>query len=197
MRVIGMLLGIPESDQEAVRDHVDANLRTNEGEPMKVTENFVTGAMFADYVDWRAEHPSDDIMTELLNVEFTDETGTVRRLTRNELLTYIEVLAGAGNETTTRLIGWTAKVLADHPDQRAQLVEDRSLIPNAIEEILRFESPAPHVGRCVAREDLMVARHEGPGRKRDALPHRLRQPGRPSLSRRGHASTSTGTTVGI
>ncbi len=156
MRVIGMLLGIPESDQEAVRDHVDANLRTNEGEPMRVTENFVTGEMFADYVDWRAEHPSDDIMTELLNIEFVDETGTVRNLTRNELLTYIEVLAGAGNETTTRLIGWTAKVLADHPDQRAQLVEDRSLIANAIEEILRFESPAPHVGRCVTREDLGV-----------------------------------------
>jgi cytochrome P450 len=156
MRVIGMLLGIPESDQEAVRDHVDANLRTNEGEPMKVTENFVTGAMFAEYVDWRADHPSDDIMTELLNIEFTDETGTVRTLSRNELLTYLEVLAGAGNETTTRLIGWTAKVLADHPDQRAQLVEDRSLIPNAIEEILRFESPAPHVGRCVAGKDVTV-----------------------------------------
>ena len=154
MRVIGMLLGIPESDQEAVRDHVDANLRTDEGKPMKVTENFVTGAMFADYVDWRADHPSDDIMTELLNVEFTDETGTVRNLTRNELLTYLEVLAGAGNETTTRLIGWTAKVLADHPDQRAQLVADRSLIPNAIEEVLRFETPAHHVGRYVARQDL-------------------------------------------
>ena len=156
MRVIGMLLGIPESDQEAVRDHVDANLRTNEGEPMKVTEDFVTGAMFADYVDWRAKHPSDDIMTELLNIEFTDETGTVRTLTRNELLTYLEVLAGAGNETTTRLIGWTAKVLAEHPEQRAELAADRSLIANAIEEILRFESPAPHVGRCVAREDFRV-----------------------------------------
>src|SRR5580698_4100258 len=105
MRVISMLLGIPESDQEAVRDHVDANLRTKEGEPMQVSENFVTGAMFADYVDWRAKHTSDDIMTELLHVEFTDETDTVRKLTRNELLTYLEVLAGAGNETTTRLIG--------------------------------------------------------------------------------------------
>jgi cytochrome P450 len=156
MRVISMLLGIPESDQEAVRDHVDANLRTNEGEPMKVTPNFVTGAMFTEYVDWRADHPSDDIMTELLNVEFVDETGTQRKLTRTELLTYIEVLAGAGNETTTRLIGWTAKVLADHPDQRAELVKDPSLIPNAIEEILRFESPAPHVGRCIARDDLFV-----------------------------------------
>ena len=162
MRVISMLLGIPESDQEAVRDHVDANLRTKEGEPMQVSENFVTGAMFADYVDWRAEHPSDDIMTELLNVEFTDENGTVRNLTRAELLTYLEVLAGAGNETTTRLIGWTAKVLADHPDQRAELVADHSLIPNAIEEILRYESPAPHVGRCVARQDLVVHGTEVP-----------------------------------
>jgi cytochrome P450 len=156
MQVISMLLGIPESDQEAVRDHVDANLRTEAGQPMKVSENFVTGAMFADYVDWRAEHPSDDIMTELLNVEFVDETGTTRNLTRTELLTYLEVLAGAGNETTTRLIGWTAKVLADHPEQRAELVADPSLIPNAIEEILRYESPAPHVGRCVARQDLVV-----------------------------------------
>jgi cytochrome P450 len=156
MRVISMLLGIPESDQEVVRDHVDANLRTKEGEPMQVSENFVTGALFADYVDWRAEHPSDDIMTELLHVEFTDETGTVRKLTRAELLTYLEVLAGAGNETTTRLIGWTAKVLADHPDQRAELVADPSLVPKAIEEILRYESPAPHVGRCVARQDLVV-----------------------------------------
>jgi cytochrome P450 len=162
MQVISMLLGIPESDQEAVRDHVDANLRTEAGQPMKVSENFVTGAMFADYVDWRAEHPSDDIMTELLNVEFVDETGTTRNLTRTELLTYLEVLAGAGNETTTRLIGWTAKVLADHPEQRAELVADPSLIPNAIEEILRYESPAPHVGRCVARQDLIVHGTEVP-----------------------------------
>jgi cytochrome P450 len=150
MRTIGMLLGIPESDQEAVRDHVDKNLRTREGEPMKVTEDFVSGDMFADYIDWRAEHPSDDLMTDLLQAEFTDAEGVDRRLTRSEILTYVTVVAGAGNETTTRLIGWTGKVLADHPDQRRELVDDRSLIPNAIEEILRFEGPAPHVGRCTS-----------------------------------------------
>lgn len=152
MRVIGMLLGIPEADQEAVRDSVDRNLRTKAGQPMKVTQNFVDGAMFAEYIDWRAEHPSDDIMTELLQVEFEDETGEVRRLTREELLTYITVVAGAGNETTTRLIGWTGKVLADHPDQRRELVEDHSLIPGAIEELLRFETPAPHMARCTSRD---------------------------------------------
>ncbi len=107
---------------------------------------------FGQYIDWRAEHPSDDIMTELLRAEFEDETGTVRRLGRQEILTYIGVIAGAGNETTTKLIGWAGKVLADHPDQRRQLAEDRSLIPNAIEELLRFEPPGPHIARCVARD---------------------------------------------
>ncbi len=181
MRTIGMLLGIPEADQEAVRDHVDANLRTKEGEPMEVKENFVTGEMFADYIDWRAEHPSDDIMTELLNAEFEDETGTRRHLTRAELLTYIEVVAGAGNETTTRLIGWTGKVLSDHPDQRAELVADPSLIPAAIEEVLRFESPAPHAGRYVVQDDGRCTRPEGARREHHALPPGVGQPGRPAL----------------
>src|SRR5829696_721121 len=99
MRVIGMLLGIPEGDQEAVRDRVDATLRTEPGKPMRPTqEKFATGEGFEEYIDWRAAHPSD------------------------------------------------------HPDQRRDLVEDRSLIPAAIEELLRFEPPAPHVGRYVARD---------------------------------------------
>jgi cytochrome P450 len=152
MRVIGMLLGIPEQDQEAIRDRADAELRTKPGKPMKYSkEKFVTGEAFAEYIDWRAEHPSDDLMTELLHAEFEDETGATRRLRRDEALTYVNVVAGAGNETTTRLIGWAGRVLADHPDQRRELVEDRTLIPNAIEEILRYEPPAPHVARYVTR----------------------------------------------
>ena len=152
MRVIGMLLGIPEQDQESIRDRVDASLRTEEGQPMESADLLAGAEMFAEYIDWRAEHPSDDLMTELLTAEFEDETGTVRRLTRDEILIYVNVVAGAGNETTNRLIGWTGKVLADHPDQRRDLVENRSLIPNAIEELLRFEPAAPHVGRYVAQD---------------------------------------------
>jgi cytochrome P450 len=152
MRVIGMLLGIPQQDQDAVREQSDANLRTRPGEPQRFSENFVDGSMFAEYVDWRADHPSDDVMTQLLQAEFEDETGATRRLTRDEILVYVSVIAGAGNETTTRLIGWAGKVLAEHPDQRRELVEDPALIPNAIEELLRFEPPAPHVGRYVARD---------------------------------------------
>ncbi|MEU1549238.1 cytochrome P450 [Nocardia sp. NPDC005745] len=153
MRTIGMLLGIPEEDQEAIRDFANEQMRTEEGKPMKAAaEGMAGGDIFAAYIDWRAEHPSDDIMTELLNVEFEDETGAVRKLRREELLTYVNVVSGAGNETTTRLIGWAGKVLAEHPDQRRELVANPRLIPNAIEELLRFEPPAPHVARYVTRD---------------------------------------------
>ena len=154
MRVIGMLLGIPEEDQVAVRNRTDANLRTVPGQPMDVKEeNVARGDYFADYIEWRSKHPSDDLMTQLLNAEFEDETGTTRKLTRPEVLTYTAVLAGAGNETTGRLIGWLAKLLAEHPDQRRGVVEDRSLIPDVIDETLRFE-PTGHASARFVMHDI-------------------------------------------
>jgi cytochrome P450 len=154
MKVIGMLLGIPEQDQAAVRDRADANLRVKAGEKMQFESDQldIGTEMFAEYIDWRAQHPSDDLMTQLLTAEFEDETGTVRCLTREEVLTYVTVIAGAGNETTTRLIGWAGKVLSDFPDERKKLVEDPTIIPNAVEELLRFEGPAPHVARYVTKD---------------------------------------------
>ena len=153
MRVIGMLLGIPEQDQVAVRNKTDATLRTEPGKPMQVDESQIAdGAMFGEYIEWRAQHPSDDLMTQLLTAEFEDEHGETRRLTRQEVLTYTSVIAGAGNETTGRLIGWLAKVLAEHPDQRRAVVDDRSLIPNVIDETLRFE-PTGHATARYVTED--------------------------------------------
>ena len=76
-------------------------------------------------------------MTERLPASSRTRPATTRTVNREELLTYISLIAGAGDETTTGLIGWIAKVLGDHPDQRREIAEDRSLIPNAIDEILR------------------------------------------------------------
>ena len=153
MRTIGMLLGVPESDQEEARDRANASLRTDPGKPMEVSaDNIGQADFFSDYIDWRATHPSDDLMSELLFVEFEDEHGTTRKLTRDEVLMYVSVVSAAGNETTNRLIGWMGKVLAEHPDQRRELVENRSLVANAIEELLRFEPPTPHVARYVAHD---------------------------------------------
>jgi cytochrome P450 len=153
MRVIGMLFGIPDADLETIRKGADAQLRTEAGQPMQVAEDTTFGSeMFAEYIDWRIDHPSDDLMSDLLQAEFEDETGTIRRLSRDEALLYTTVVAGAGSETTTRLIGWAGKVLAEHPDQRRELVADRTLLPNAIEELLRYEAPGPQIGRYVPHD---------------------------------------------
>jgi len=155
MRVIGMLLGIPEQDQVGIREQIDAGLRLEEGSaaaPAVADAAQASGEMFAEYIDWRAEHPSDDLMTELLNAEFEDEAGTTRKLSRPEVLMYVSLLAAAGNETTTRLIGWTGKVLGEHADQRREIAADRSLVPQTIEEILRYEPPSPIQSRYIARD---------------------------------------------
>jgi cytochrome P450 len=153
MRTIGFLLGIPEQDQEVIRDRLDEGLRLEEGgEPTYDAESFTSDDMFGEYIDWRRDHPSDDLMTEMLNAEFEDEDGVTRTFTRDEVLTFVGLLAGAGNETTTRLIGWTGTLLAEHPDQRREVVEDRSLVAPAIEEILRYEAPSPVQARYVSKD---------------------------------------------
>jgi cytochrome P450 len=153
VKAIGMLMGIPEADQPSVRDAAVRKLRNRPGEPLQVTkERYFSGRAYADYVAWRAENPSDDLVTELLNVEFEDLAGERRKLSQEELLTFIAVIAGAGVETTGRMFGWIGKVLAEHPDQRAAVAADRSLIPNTIEELLRYEPPGPHVARYVTTD---------------------------------------------
>lgn len=155
MRVIGMLLGIPEEDQVAIRDRMDEGMRLDEGKAPDTAGaglNALDGSGFDAYIDWRAEHPSDDLMTDLLNAEVEDDSEGLRKLTREEIRNYIGLLAAAGNETTTRLIGWAGKVLAEHPDQRTELAGDPALIPGAIEELLRYESPSPVQARYVTRD---------------------------------------------
>ena len=153
MRVIGMLLGIPEQDQVAIRERLDDGLRLEEGvEPESDYDAVESAQVFSDYITWRAEHPSDDLMSELLNAEFEDETGTTRTLTHDEILTYVGLLAGAGNETTTRLIGFTGEVLGRHPTSAATWWRTPRSIPNAIEELLRYEAPSPVQARYVQRD---------------------------------------------
>ncbi len=155
MRAIGYLLGIPEEDQAAIRNNTDNLLELQDGKQLReLPPDFVDQSyqMLADYIDWRADHPSDDLMTQLLNAEVEEADGTRRRLTRTEVLNYTGTLAGAGNETTTRLIGFIGQLLSDHPDERRQIVADPSLIPGAIEETLRYEAPSPVQARYVSRE---------------------------------------------
>lgn len=154
MRTIGYLLGIPEDRQVAIRQSTDRLLELDDGGPGDVAADMLTqsGSMLEEFIDWRYEHPSDDLMTELVNAEAEEPDGSRRRLTRQEVLTYTGTVVGAGNETTTRLIGFAGALLSDHPEQRRELAADFSLIPGAVEEILRYEAPSPVQARYVARD---------------------------------------------
>lgn len=154
MRVIGTLLGIPEEQFQEVRETVDSMLITEEGKPIDYDGDASIGMIesFAPYIEWRKNNPSDDITTELLNAEFKDADGSMRKLTDEELLNIFCVLAGAGNETTNKLIGWMGKLLSEHPEQRKMLAQDPSLVNDAIEEILRFETIGPHIARYVTKD---------------------------------------------
>ncbi|MCF6388233.1 cytochrome P450 [Mycobacterium sp. MBM] len=159
MRTIGYLLGIPEDSQQQIRDLNDKAITVVDGTSDPSPTIFQDAiAMFAEYIDWRATHPSDDLMTELLNAEVEDQDGTRRQLERTEVLAYTAMVAGAGNETTARLIGFMGQLLGEHPDQRRECAADPSLIPLAVEESLRYEPPSPVQARYVARDVELYGR---------------------------------------
>lgn len=156
LRTIGFLFGIPESVQKVYRETTDEHITTDgsgiDFDPSSFDK--VLGVL-GDYVEWRSKNPGDDLMTELLNAEVDEPDGSRRPLTRDEVVIYASMVAGAGNETATRLIGFTMQLLAQHPDQRELIAEDPSLVTPAIEEILRLESPSPAQARWV-QNDVVV-----------------------------------------
>jgi cytochrome P450 len=203
MRTIGYLLGIPEDHQASIRDRNSAfNDTAKRREPGEVSQKIFeeTILMFAEFIEWRADHPSDDLMTELLAAEIDEPDGTRRPLSRTEVLSYTAMIAGAGNETTTRLIGFMGQLLSDHPDQRRELADDPSLIPGAVEETLRYEPPSPvqaryvahdaeHYGRVVPEGSFMLLLNASANRDE----HQFPDPDRFDIHRRGsHLSFGQG-----
>ena len=87
------------------------------------------------------------MFTDLVQAEITGDDGATRHLSTAEAADFGVLLATAGTETVARLLGWAAVLLARHPDQRAVLVDDPNVIPNAVEELLRYEAPSPVQGR--------------------------------------------------
>jgi cytochrome P450 len=104
-------------------------------------------AYFDGILDERAAHPEDDILTLFLNTEIDGE-----RLTREEILDICFLFLIAGLDTVTASLDCIFSFLAEHPDQRKQIVEDPALIPSAVEELLRWESPVVGVPRMTTRD---------------------------------------------
>jgi cytochrome P450 len=155
-RVISALLGVPDDEREEQRRNMDEILHVEPGVGMVNDTSLNAQIRLHGYLDSlvgrRMAEPADDLVSALCQAEIADESGAPRRLTREEAVSFSLLLFGAGTETVGRLLGNAAVVLAQHPDQRADLVADPTLIPDAIEELLRYEAPSPVNGRVATRD---------------------------------------------
>jgi cytochrome P450 len=153
--VISSLLGVPLGDQETLRKQIDQVFHIEPGVGMVNDVSLTAQIEINSYIRSQLEeclaHPRDDMLTDLSVAEITDDAGVTRTLTLAEGADFANLLISAGTETVARLLGWASVILADHPDQRAELAADPSLLPNAVEELLRYEAPSPVQGRWTTR----------------------------------------------
>ena len=152
--VLGMLLGVPEEDRNYLRELAEALLHRDEGEE---DWNFEAQKKIAEYLikhtHLRREQPAEDLTTTVVEAEIKDsETGEQRKLTETEVLGYLSLVIGAGNDTTANLLTWIAHCLAQFPAERQKLHDDPGIIRNAVEETLRYQAPSPQQFRVTMRD---------------------------------------------
>ncbi|HEX8981370.1 MAG TPA: cytochrome P450 [Ktedonobacterales bacterium] len=153
INVISEMLGVPKSDWEQVRD-LSGALATGLGarDPNVMAHMRAFGEYTAQLVAEKRWRPADDLISQLIAMETEGD-----RLSETELVSMLALLIFAGHETTSNLIGTGALMLLDHPDQLEKLKADLSLVPSAVEELLRFNGPATTTGPRFATEDIELA----------------------------------------
>ncbi len=153
--VISELLGVPDDQREEVRHAIDDTFHIEPGVGMindfSLQARIRLWEHITALIEDRRANPRDDMITDLVQAE-VDENGEIRRLTDEECNGFVNLLISAGTETVARLLGWAAVTLDQHRDQRAELAADAALLPNAVEELLRYEAPSPVQGRMTTRD---------------------------------------------
>ena len=157
--VIAALLGVPPEDRDMVRGWIDESFHLD---PETGMSNEVSQAAMFSFLELSRRHAGRSPgQPARRHVHRPREHGDRRgrrwraRLTLEQAVNFAALIGSAGTETVARMLGWAALALDDNPDQRAELVADASLIPNAVEEVLRYEAPSPVQSRwCV--EDVEV-----------------------------------------
>ncbi len=160
MDVISVLLGIPEAERDWYRHTVDKGLERDPDTGQPGMENILmlgkSRALVLELLAERRKSPREDLITVIAESEYSEPDGTRRRLSDDEVAAFTTLLAGAGAETTAKLIGNMIVYLYQHPDQRKYVFEDATArLPNAIEEVLRYDAPSQFQGR-VAMRDVRV-----------------------------------------
>lgn len=132
LRVIADLEGVPEADHSLFAERLSHGSEKLAHKPLEFLYE-----QFTSYIEERRRAPRDDIMTAMATASFPDgSTPTV-----NDVALLAANLFSGGQETTVRLLSFAVRMLAERPDLEERLRNDRSLVPNFIEETLRFESP--------------------------------------------------------
>jgi hypothetical protein len=159
MDVISAVLGIPEADRDMLRDCADRGLVREDGS-MEIPKEAVDAilevlAYFTEDLDRRrtGEVPGGGLVSDLLGLEVDG-----RALTGPELLGFCLLFVFAGFETTAKMVGNAVELLSRHPDQRAALVADPSLVPQTVEEVVRFHSSTQYMHRTLTRDIEMHGR---------------------------------------
>jgi len=158
--IITSMLGVPAPDRQQLRQWLDKGLERNEGigvsaESMDAVMK--SAAYYYELIQERRKTPQDDMISRLIEVEVTED-GETRRLDDIEITGFCTILGGAGAETVTKLLGNAILVFADNPDQWQKLQDDRSKIPAAFEELLRYEGPSQYQIRTPTRDVTLHGR---------------------------------------
>jgi cytochrome P450 len=153
--VISELIGIPGPVREHVHELSDRLAARDESGT--VTEDAALAGLelaqvFTDLVAERRRNPGNDVITTLMNTEVTDDDGNARSLDDHELANRFLELSFAGHETVAKLIPNGVIALSWYPDQRRELAADPGLMPNAVEEMLRWDPPSHYQGRWTTRD---------------------------------------------
>jgi cytochrome P450 len=156
MDVIFTLLGVPQPDRRQVRELIDVSLSRDPGTdaiPQRAKE---AGARAMQYwfqlVRELRARPNDGLISGLFDVEIENDDGTRTQLSDGEIVGFCSLLGAAGSETTTRLLGFAAILFSRHPEQYDAIRADSARVPDAVEEVLRWSSPAQYAVRCVTRD---------------------------------------------
>jgi cytochrome P450 len=156
VEVISAMLGIPEGERQQIRLWTDEFLHRDEGNPKATARGIEASASLYNYMleQAKAKRSSSDglIMSRLLQATLVDDDGVEQRLTDEDVAAFVMLLASAGSETVTKLVGNGVVDFADNPDQWKRVVADPALVPGAVEEMLRLHPPSQYQGRFTTRD---------------------------------------------